>query len=118
NNTATVTVADYSVTLNLLGIDNSQQLTVKVNNVSHPFTYDAGTHILTISGITLINGQNSIQVNATNACSNETINYSVQYNGCQPPVITLGTNASTATAELYNFAASVTNITNSSEIQV
>lgn len=116
--TALVVDPNYAITMNLVGIDNPQQITVMHNDNPHPFIYDAGTQILTVDGITLTDGQNGITVTATNDCSQETIVYEIEYNGCQPPVITLGTNPNVATLAAYDFTAYVTNISNASEIVV
>ncbi|MCB9223882.1 MAG: hypothetical protein H6582_06860 [Crocinitomicaceae bacterium] len=114
----TVVDANYAITLNLLEVSGPQQITVSHNGNTRLFSFDAGTHILSINGITLVNGANTIVVNASNACSSKTITYSIQYNGCQPPVITLGSNPASVTTSLYNFTASVTNINNQNDIQV
>jgi hypothetical protein len=118
SNSQTVVDENYAISLNLQEVSGQQQISVLHNGNAHPFHYDAGNHVLNISGITLINGANTVVVNATNDCSSETITYNIQYNGCQPPVITLGSNSSSATTALYSFSASVTNIGSQNELQV
>lgn len=118
SNSQTVVSSSYAISLSLQEVANQQQISVKLNGNAIPFTYDQGTHVLNITGITLVDGANTIVVTATNACSSETITYNIQYNGCKPPVITLGANATNVEQAAYSFSASVTNISNQSEIQV
>lgn len=114
----TVVESTHAITLSVQHIENAQQISVSQNGSAINFTFDPNTHIVSINDITLADGANTITVNASNDCSSETITYSVQYNGCQAPVITLGTNPSTVTSELYSLSASVTNIANQNMLQV
>ncbi|MEO9533809.1 MAG: hypothetical protein ABJG68_02340 [Crocinitomicaceae bacterium] len=116
--TQTVVEAGYAVSLNIQNIENTQQLSTTLNGTAIAFNFDANTHTLSIPAITLVDGTNTIVVNAANDCSSETITYTVQYDGCQAPVITLLPNAAAASIASYPFSASVTNIANQSEIQV
>jgi len=117
-NSQTVVESAYAITLNLQHVENSQQISVSQNGNPINFTFDSNTHILAINNITLNEGANTIVVNATNDCSSESISYNIQYNGCQAPVITLGSNPSAVTTELYTLTASVTNIANQNMLQV
>ena len=117
-NTQTVVEAGYAISLNIQNIENAQQLSTTLNGNAIPFNFDVNSHILTITDITLIDGTNTIVVNATNDCSSEAITYSVQYDGCQPPVITLTSNPINASTASYSYSAAVTNIASQSEIQV
>jgi hypothetical protein len=119
-NATAQTVVDeaYQITLNIQEVANQQQISVTHNGNPHPFQFNAGTGVVTIPAITLVDGANSIIVTASNDCSSENITYNIQYNGCQPPVITLGNNASSATSAIYNFTATVSNISNQSDVQV
>ncbi|UKN00165.1 hypothetical protein K6119_10510 [Paracrocinitomix mangrovi] len=118
SNSATVTDANYTITANIAGVSGQNQITVKQNGTNIPFTYDAGTQIISVNNITLVDGQNNFIITGTNDCSNETLNYQIQYNGCQAPVISLGTNATSVTTAQYTFSAAVTNISNANQIQV
>ncbi|MBD3636261.1 MAG: hypothetical protein HUJ25_02875 [Crocinitomicaceae bacterium] len=109
---------NYQINLTLYEVTNQQQINVKHNGTSHPFNFDAATHVLSVDGISLVNGANTIVITATNDCSAETITYNVQYNGCQPPVITLGNNPASVTAANYPFTATVTNISNQNNVQI
>lgn len=118
NTAATVTESDYAITVNAVGLDNQNQITVTQNGTAIPFNFDANNHIINVTGITLVEGANAIVVTMTNNCSTETITYNITYNGCQPPVITLGNNAPNVETATYNFTATVTNIADQQNLQV
>ena len=116
--TGTVVVPNYSISLNIQELIGSQQISVKLNGSSIPFTYDPASHILSALNITLIDGANTIEVNATNDCSSETITYAIQYNGCQAPVITMASTGTTASASAYSVSGTVTNLAIQSDLQI
>ncbi|MFT4601504.1 MAG: hypothetical protein ACI857_001684, partial [Arenicella sp.] len=118
SNNVTVVEVGFNVSLNLMQVENVQNISTTLNGTAVPFAYDAGTHSLAINDLTLADGTNTIVVVATNDCSTETITYTVQYDGCQPPVITLGRHNTTTSTNAYSFSASVTNIANQNEITV
>ena len=113
-----VVLPAYAITINLQEVENQQQITVSLNGAAVNFTFDPSSHILSIPALTLVDGSNTIIVNANNNCSNETVTYTVQYNGCQAPVINLTSPAANVSVPLYSLVASVTNISNQSAIQV
>lgn len=117
-NSLTVTESAFAITLNALNIDNASQISVSQNGTPIAFSFDPGTGTISISSITLINGANTIAVSTTNACSAITTSYAIQYNGCQPPVITLGSSQTNVSTSLYAFYASVTNITDQADVHV
>ena len=117
--TPTVSVeSDYEITLSTFGIDNAGQISVKLNGAAIPFMYNAETNIITISSIDLIDGTNTVIVNLENDCSSDVVNYSILYDGCEAPTITLGANLSTVTESLYNFEANVSNVRFAGDIQL
>jgi large repetitive protein len=82
-NTGTVVVTEpilSNLNLTVNHVTNSG-IQVTVNGVNKAFTL-SGTS-LSVSNITLNEGQNNIQINLSNNCSNQTINYVVSY---EPPV--------------------------------
>lgn len=118
SNSETVVNSNYALTLNLQEITSSQQISVKLNGATIPFNFDPATHILSAQNIILVDGTNSIVVSATNDCSSETINYSIQYNGCQPPVITITNGATTSSSADYSILGTATNLSNQNDLQV
>ncbi len=118
SNNTTVVSSSFSLSMNLMHVENNQQISATLNGTAVTFTYSAGTNSLSVSDLTLIDGANTIVVTATNDCSSETITYTVQYDGCQEPVITLGSNANSMTTSAYTFNASVTNISSPAGVGV
>ncbi len=114
----TVVVPGYAITMNIQEVSSQQQLSVKLNGTNVPFNYDPASHILSVQNITLIDGANSIVVAATNDCSSETITYSVQYNGCQAPVITLNSASTNVNSANYTVSGTATNLSSQSELQI
>lgn len=112
-----VLASDYSISLSAVGVEEASQINVQLNGTVVPFDYNPASGMITIAGITLIDGANSIVVTMTNECSSASVTYNIAYDGCQAPVITLGANATEVTAALYNFSAVITNIDNPSDIQ-
>ncbi|MBN4071504.1 hypothetical protein JYT72_03220, partial [Crocinitomix catalasitica] len=113
------TVVDpaYAINLSATGIESSSQIGVTQNGSNIPFTFDAGTKIISISGITLVDGANGIAVTLKNDCSNATVTYTINYDGCKPPVITIPSMATVVDKALYTFTATVTNIASASELE-
>mgnify|MGYP000232902288 CR=1 FL=1 len=119
NVTPTVSVeSEYEITLSTFGVDNAGQISVKLNGSSIPFMFNTESKIITITGIDLIDGTNTVIVSMANDCSSDVVNYSINYSGCAAPVITLGANPNAVTESLYNFQANVTNVPNAGAIQV
>lgn len=110
--------SSYAISLSTFGITNPAQVGVKLNGSTIPFAYNVETKIITIPGFTLVDGINNVVVTLNNECSSEVINYAITYDGCEPPVITLGSNSTSVTAAGYHFEANVSNVLGSAAIQV
>lgn len=108
----------YTITLTALGIDGPEHVTVLLDGTAIPFTYSAETNLLTIADIPLSDGTNTILVSMTNDCSSQIVSYAINYDGCEPPVITLGANPTAVTEAAYDFEANVSNISNPANITV
>ncbi len=108
----------YTISLSTFGITNPAQIGVKLNGVTIPFTFNPVTKLITINGISLVDGTNNVVVTLTNECSSEVISYAVSYDGCEAPSIVLGSNPPAVTAAVYHFEANVSNVPGSAAIQV
>lgn len=119
NVTPTVSVeSEFEVTLSVVGIETADQIGVTLNGATVPFSFNPESNIITISDINLIDGTNTVIVNLENDCSSDVVNYSIIYDGCDAPVITLGSNPTSVEASLYDFEANITNISNVADVQV
>ena len=119
NTTPTVSVeSEFAITLGTFGVESAAQITVKLNGTTIPFTFNVDSKIVTISGIDLIDGTNTVVVTMANDCSSDIVTYSIIYNGCKAPVITLGSNPPAVTTPVYTYKATVTNIATAAAIQL
>ena len=105
-----------TITLNCTEVESSAGITVNVNGSSKPFTFSAGT--ITISDLSLITGLNAIDVTMTNACSNESVNYTIEYNPCVPPSISLNNSVTKVSESGFELEVTVLNIASKTDIQV
>ena len=102
----------------LQNMPNQNGLSVTNNGMSVPFLYANGT--LT-SNISLQNGINQIVVSAVRTCGQASQTIYVRYNNCIAPQITLlqpSASGTTTSASNLNFVAAMSQISNSSDIQV
>jgi hypothetical protein len=107
----TVTNAAYSILLHATGSLTAGQITATLNGSPIAFTFDPLTGNIAIPAMTLVDGMNTVILNMTNGCSASTVTYHIQYNGCQPPVITITgiANGATVNSASIPFAASILN---------
>lgn len=110
--------SNFNAALSVFGIDNAEQIEVKLNGVSIPFTFDSASNVIYINDVLLTDGANSINVRLKNECSSDVINYTVNYDACKPPVITFGSLPAEVSVEAYNFEATVSNITMAGDISL
>ncbi len=106
----------FNAALSVFGIDNAGQVSVKLNGAVVPFTFNPATNVINVSGVTLKDGKNTLLIGLTNDCSSEVVNYTINYDACKPPVITIGAMPAEVNTAIYNFEANVSNISDASEI--
>jgi hypothetical protein len=126
-NAAGMAVSAQNTVLNaqLTHITQASQVQVLLNGVVQPAgTFNTSNNVYTLA-ITLTEGQNTIEVIATNACgtkkANRTILYKPVTTPCVPPVlqsIAPAADNSTVETSSVNIQASVINVSNASEIQL
>ena len=119
NTTPTVSlVSEFEITLSVANIENAEQITVTLNEAAVPFTFNPESNIITIADLGLIDGTNNVVVSLENDCSSDVVSYAIIYDGCEPPMITLGENPTAVETALYNFEANVSNVEVPASIQV
>lgn len=121
NMESTVDIASIEVRVAILNIANQNDIVFKLNGVTHAFTYNTGNHIL-IANINLIEGLNTIQVQASNDCGSGGFPIKITRKVCQKPVINI-TNTSIANngvtyAETFTMEGNVQNITEQSQLVI
>lgn len=97
------------------------QISVTVNGVSVPFTYDPVTHIVS-KEVPLTPGTSSVKVTASTECGVSVVEWIVNLVPCQRPTLTLNTasaaNNSTVLVPGMTMEIAVTGITNQNQITV
>jgi hypothetical protein len=116
NNGADVENAAYNV---LADVENAATIYYTVNGVSTTnYTYNATTDQFS-SNITLQQGQNTIQITATNDCGTDTETIVVTYTNCAEPYINFFSGNTTViqvSDANYNLQAYVFNVTSRNQI--
>jgi len=113
----TAEVAESVYSINLIAQEVlTAGIFVSHNGNAIPFTYS--DNLLSINSITLVDGLNTIIVELSNGCSNESITYLIEHSNCSTPEIDLSANGLSTEMSSYSFVASVTEIENKSELSL
>jgi hypothetical protein len=123
-NGTTVSSDAFTILGTVLNVNSQNEITVSLNGQHVPnFTYNATSQVVT-APVTLVAGNNTIQISATNAGGSDskqkTINY-VPPVVIQPPVVTITTpaaNGTTVAATAYTALATVQNVDSQNDITV
>ena len=121
----TVSAPGTTLSAQITQITQASQVQVLLNGVAQPTgLFNATNNVFTL-GLTLANGQNTIELIVTNSCgtvkANRTITYTPVATPCTPPVlqrILPATENSTTEAATLNIQASAINISEGTEIQL
>ena len=113
--TASEADATYSISLIVNNL-TAAGISVSKAGVSIPFTYV--DNMLTINGIVLADGANVVTVNLSNACSSESISYTITHDDCRTPEIAMGANPLSTELSIYPFTATVSNIESADQIKL
>lgn len=104
----------------VLNITAQSQMTVKLNGVSQSFSFNNASKTFA-AALSLIQGNNTIQVSANTNCGNATKTISVVYNkACPVPVVNLlsPSNGTTVTTGLLPINGTALHINSKSDMQV
>ena len=97
----TVNEAAYQVQCALSGVNNTSEITFKVNGLAKPFQFI--NNMLTAS-LTLTLGINTISVSVKNACGNDSESFNITYKQCLAPSIVLTNPIQTTLTTTQNTA--------------
>lgn len=119
----TVSNQNFTVTATILNISQANQISFKVNGINNGnFSFNPNTNVFS-SPLMLQQGNNTIQITATNAQGSSsqvaTINYQVVT--IQPPVVTINypnQNPFTTNSSLESITATVLNVNSQSQTSV
>ena len=113
-------VRTISVAALVNGAKTPQSIKLKLNGVAQVFYFDSSTNNVT-ANVSLRQGQNTIEVTATNDCKTVSKTISVSYNqSCPKPVvnITSPANGSNQTNNYITLTGTVTNIMSKNQMQI
>ena len=71
--------ADYMIKVSTENIPASSNIATTLNGASVPFTFDANSGMINCSDLSLAEGDNPVVLTFGNACSNETIYFTITY---------------------------------------
>ena len=118
-----VTSSQFILTSTVLNIDNANQITFTFNGInSANFSYNISTKVFS-SGLTLKEGNNTIQITATNSQGSVTKTCTINYTAVNalPPIVDITfpvLNPFNTTKSLVNINATVKNVTLKNQIKV
>ena len=112
------TTSFYATVLN---VTNQNMVSVTQNGNTVPFTFESSSGLVSVV-LTLVSGDNVIVISGGNACGTETSTQTIVYTPvveppCVNPVISIS-SPSTSNNVRYNFTATISNITVSSNVVV
>lgn len=117
--TSATAVSSVAINGTVQGIATASELSMKVNGSNTTIAYNATNNTFS-SNLSLQEGNNTIQITATNACGTTTSSITINYTRpLTPPVVTIinpGQNPYTSTQSTFTLTASVINIQNASQI--
>ena len=119
--TTTVNTTTHLIKVQIQNINNVSQVQVKVNGtVRTGGTYNPSTSIFEYT-VPLNDGNNSVEVKATNACGSETKSVIIIKSPCVGPQITMVAPASQSTSvqsNMFVFKTVVSNVTSANQIKL
>ena len=110
-NDLTVTNSGFNLQATLVGVTNSNGISIKQNGVSKTFTFVNGQLNAILS---LLPGTNNVLISVQNDCGNDVKSCVINYDNCIPPAITITSPiqfTSTTTDSQFNIQAKITNST-------
>jgi len=107
-----------NVAVNVTNISNSSQISVKNNGTDIPFSFSGAINTITINGINLTAGLNTIKIEVTNDCGTDVLNYTITRIVCETPTIIIENENNTSSNVNYLVSAILNNVENTSDITV
>ncbi len=118
-NGTTVATGAYNFTATVQNITSAQGISLKLNGTTiSNFSFANGT---IQANVTLAPGLNTFVLTATNACGTVTETQSITFNNCVSPTAVINSpssNGTTVNSSVFNFTASVQNITSAQGISL
>ena len=118
NQITTFTNGTYNLTLVATNIENVNQVSLTQNGVQIQNVSFSNGQISAL--VTLVPGINNFFASATNSCGNDATNFSINYDNCISPSVSINNTSTTAPIfnPNYQFSASIQNINSSQGISL
>jgi len=117
----TVEVASVQFKAAISNVPNGSNVTLSLNGVIIPATFDQGSHILSTT-LNLVEGENKVLVKASNDCGGDQKTVTITRKACQKPKIELirasATNGAIVEFSNFDLMATVTGVQESNNIVV
>jgi hypothetical protein len=118
---STVTLNSYEFRMGVLNVKATTDLIFKVNGQAKPFNYDLAQHIL-ISEIALVDGLNTITLDARNECGTSSLEVKMTKKVCVKPSINIVNSSvqdgGTTMIEAFSLNGNLQEVSNSSEFTI
>ncbi len=112
------TNSSYTIEALTSSITNNNQISVKLNGSSIPFSFNTSTKKVKVVVNNLKIGLNTVLIEVTNNCGRSNITYKITRNPCLQPVLTVAGNGTTVTTSSFSYTATVANVSNSNDISL
>lgn len=119
NVTTTTTASNYNLILNALNVNSTSGLSITQNG--NPLTNFSFVNGQISASINLIPGTNNFYVNAINNCGNDSKSFSIIYDNCKAPVISISNSVNPSQPIFnsnYQFLATIENMNSAQGISL
>jgi hypothetical protein len=119
NAVMTTTSASYNLVINALNVSNTNSLSFTQNG--NPLTNFSFVNGQISANVNLIPGANNYYVNASNSCGNDSKNFTINYDNCKAPVISIANSANPLQPVVnpnYQFNANIQNMNSAQGISL
>ena len=119
NAVMTTTSASYNLVINALNVSNTNSLSFTQNG--NPLTNFSFVNGQISANVNLIPGANNFYVNASNSCGNDSKNFTINYDNCKAPVISIANSANPLQPVVnpnYQFNANIQNMNSAQGISL
>jgi hypothetical protein len=121
NKVSTVELSNYEFRLGVLNIKNQADIVFKVNGQAKAFTFDLAGHLL-ISNVDLIEGLNTISIQASNDCGGANFEVKMTRKVCVKPSINILNssvqNGGSTFIEAFSLSGNLQEIANSTQFTI
>jgi len=119
NVNVTTTSGNYSLVLNVLNVNNTNNLSITQNG--NPLTNFTLVNGQISANVILVPGANNFYVSAANSCGNDAENFTINFDNCTAPTISINNPVNSSQPVInpnYQFIATIQNMNSSQGISL